>query len=484
MLDPPELHARARAATNAGRHVEAARWARRGLERVPEPPTRARLLGTLAYAEAELGHLEPAEALCDEALALDGIDPEVRGTVHGQRAVVRLRRGRRAAALADFNAAIRLLSADHQALGRNLLNRGNLHLETGQAAKALADFEQAVVESDAAGQAGQAAKARHNAGYAAFLLGDHVRALTDMDAVAGHFAAQSPAARAIGLQDRAEVLAAAGLRDDAVAHLRQAVALFHTARARRAEASGLVVLARLLALEDPREGLRLARRAAASFATMGADTARLRADAMAAVCAHAAGLRRVGDAPALIAELRDHGLSTEAGELTLAHCSRLLAEGRLEEARALVLPRFTRTHPDPWAAAIAAERQAALGQRGRALASVRSSLEALHTLQASVGSLELQTSMSQALTRLGRLGLRLALDRGDPALVLEWSERTRAASSATTRSAWPRPCCTRGRGRFSPRRRPWPTRTPPASCPICTPASPLAFPPRTPSLRA
>lgn len=428
MLDPPELHARARAATNAGRHVEAVRWARRGLERAPDPLTRARLLGTLAYAEAELGHLEQAEARCDEAIALDGIDPEARGTVHGQRAVVRLRRGRRTEALADFNAAIRLLSADHQALGRNLLNRGNLHLETGQAAKALADFEQAVLESDAAGQVGQAAKARHNAGYAAFLLGDHVRALVDMDAVAGHFVDQSPAARAIGLQDRAEVLAAAGLRDDALADLRQAVALFRTARARRAEASGLVVLARLLATEDPREGLRLARRASARFAAMGADTARLRADAMAALCAHAARAR-VGDTPALIDALRAQGLATEAGELTLVHCARLLAQGRLEEARALPLPRFTRAHPDPWVAAIRAERQAALGHRGRALASVRASLDALHTLQASIGSLELQTSMSRALTRLGRLGLRLALDRGDPALVLEWSERTRAASS-------------------------------------------------------
>lgn len=429
MDDPHALHHRARAATNAGRYVEAAALARRGLARAPEPLVRARLLGTLAYAEAELGRLDLAESLVDEALEVPGVDAESRGTTHGQRAVVRLRQGRRADAMSDFNAAIRLLSGDHAALGRNLLNRGNLHLETGHAARALADFERAVVESEAAGLAGPAAKARHNAGYAAFLLGDHVRALTDMDAVAGHFAAQSPAARAIGLQDRAEVLAAAGLTDDAIADLRSAIALFRVARARRAEAAALVVLARLLAADDPREGLRVARRASARFAAMGADGARLRADAVAALCAHAAGLRRVPDAVALIAELRRHGLADEAARLTLAHCSRLLARGRLDEAQALRLPRFTRTRPDPWVAATTAERQVALGRRSRALASLRAGLDALHALQASIGSLELQTSMSGALTRLGRLGLRLALDRRDPALVLEWSERTRAASS-------------------------------------------------------
>ena len=135
MLTSEELHARARLATNAGRHVQAASWLRRALGRPCEAPLRARLLTTLAYAEVELGHLDLADSLCDEALALPGLDAETRGIVHGQRGVVALRRGDRDRALTEFGAAIRSGYTDHAAHGRNLLNRGNL-----AARRALADF--------------------------------------------------------------------------------------------------------------------------------------------------------------------------------------------------------------------------------------------------------------------------------------------------------------------------------------------------------
>ena len=60
MVGAAECHARARAATNSGQHTRASAWARRGLARDPSPVQRALLLTTLAYAEAELGHLEPS----------------------------------------------------------------------------------------------------------------------------------------------------------------------------------------------------------------------------------------------------------------------------------------------------------------------------------------------------------------------------------------------------------------------------------------
>ena len=428
MLDAAALQVRARAATNAGRHVQAAALARRGLDRGPDAALRARLLATLAYAESELGHLELAEELCTEALVLDGVDETTRGTVHGQRAVARLRRRRREAALADFGAAIRSLPGDRAALGRNLLNRGNLHLEAGDPRRALADFERAVVESDAAGEPGQGAKARHNAGYAAFLLGDHVRALASMDAVA-HALAESPTMQAIGLQDRAEVLAAAGLTEDAIADLRHAVALFRAGRARRAEASAQLVLARTLVVDDPRTALRLARTASARFAAMGAELSQLRADALAAAAARSARLRTVPDIAPLTNALRQRGLDLEAGSLAIAECSWLLARGRLGEAATVRLPRSSRRRPDAWAAYVTAERQAALGRRTAALATVRRALDDLHAVRSGLGSLELQTSLSGAADHLGRLGLGLALRHSDPGLVLEWSERTRAASS-------------------------------------------------------
>ncbi|WP_232549976.1 CHAT domain-containing protein [Propioniciclava soli] len=429
MLGAAELHARARTATNAGHHTRACSWARQGLERHPTPVERALLLTTLAYAEAELGHLDLADGLCRDALALAGVDDHTRGTAHGQRAVVLLRLGLPSDALAEFSSAIRTLAADDEALGRNLLNRGNLRLEAADARRALVDFERAAAHAERTGNASLLAKARHNAGYAAFLLGDHVRALTAMDSVASFFAGQAPALHAVWLQDRAEVLAAAGLRDDAVADLRRAIDQFRAGRARRAAASAELLLARLVVTDDPAEGLRLARHAASRFAAMGADLSRLRADAAAAVCACAAGRRRLPDVERLLAELRARGLADEARRLAIAWCGWLLAQGRLTEARRVPLPPSTPRRYEPWAAAVAAQRQIALGRRADALRTLRTTLDGVQALASTLGSLELQTSLSGALTRLGQLGLSVALARPDVDLVLEWSERTRAASS-------------------------------------------------------
>ncbi|MFP5415420.1 MAG: CHAT domain-containing protein [Actinomycetes bacterium] len=431
MLTPEELHARARTATNAGRHVHAATLLRRALTLPCETPLRARLLTTLAYAEVELGHLELAESLCDEALALGGLDAETRGVIHGQRGVVALRRGNRDRALADFGAAIRSLAKDHAALGRNLLNRGNLYLETGHARRALADFERAVVESEFAGPdaAGQAAKARHNAGYAHFLLGDIVRALRAMDTVSEYLSKQSHTSLAVCLQDRAEVLAAAGLITQAVADLRRAIEEFHAGGARRAEASAMLVLARLLITEDPEAGLALARRASRRFTAMGADLARLSAEAVVAISLRAAGRTTVPEAEALAMELRQRGLHDDADQLTVAACGWLVANGRLDEARTVPLPRSAPLRTRLWTAYVAATRDAALGRRARALDRLRHALDSAHSLKASLGSLELQTSSTRGLATVGQFGLTLALQRRNPELVLEWSERARAASS-------------------------------------------------------
>ena len=390
---------------------------------------RARVLATLAYAEAELGHLDLAERLCTEALDMPGTDAETCGIVHGQLAVVLLRQGERERALAEFTTAIRSLSTDHAALGRNLLNRGNLHLDTGSPRRALADFQRAMVEAEQAGLRDQAAKAQHNAGYAWFLLGDHVRALHAMDAVAGYLSSQSPAQQAVCLSDRAEVLVAVGLHDEAVADLTKAIALFRAAGARRAAAAAMLVLARHYASEQPTKGLALARAAARRFAAMGSEVGRLRAEALVAVCLRGSGRRRVPPVADLAATLADRGLRQESDMLKLAACAWLLERGRLTEAAEVPLPRSTTARPDLWAAAVAAHRDMSLGRPGRALGKIQRALDAGHALKATLGSLELQASDAGAPAYLGRLGLRIALAKDDPELVLEWSERARAASS-------------------------------------------------------
>lgn len=429
MLPASELHARARADTNAGRHARAATQLRRALARTDDPDQTARILATLAYAEAELGHLDLAEDLCDRALALPGADAETRGVVHGQRGVVALRRGRTDDALADFDHAIASLRTDQAALGRNLLNRSNLHLEVGAPRRALADAELALAASERADLPRQAAKARHNVGYAAYLLGDPIRALTEMDAVAAYLSGLSPTSEAICLQDRAEVLASVGLHDDAVADLTRAIALLRATSARRPTASALKVLAGQLVLTDPAEGLRLARNASRRFAAMGAELGRLRAETLVAVCLRVLGRTHVPDAEPLMQQLTERGLSEEAGTLALAACGWLLEQGRLDEAAQVPLPRANPRRPDLWAALVAARRDAAFGRRAKALARAERALDGAQALKASLGSLEVQASLATAADRLGRLGVGLALARRDPELVFAWSERARAASS-------------------------------------------------------
>lgn len=115
--------------------------------------------------------------------------------------------------------------------------------------------------------------------------------------------------------------------------------------------------------------------------------------------------------------------------LKLAACAWLVERGRLTEAAEVPLPRSTTARPDLWASAVAAHRDMSLGRPGRALGKIRRALDAAHALKASLGSLELQASDAGAPAHLGRLGLRIALAQGGPELVLEWSERARAASS-------------------------------------------------------
>ena len=84
------------------------------------------------------------------------------------------------------------------------------------------DFAAAMADFERAGLLSEVPKAQHNLGYAAFLQGDLVSALRDMEEAGRGFPASSPVLQAISQQDRAEVLMAAGLTRRGLAALDEA----------------------------------------------------------------------------------------------------------------------------------------------------------------------------------------------------------------------------------------------------------------------
>ncbi|MEJ7741119.1 MAG: hypothetical protein WKF73_00425 [Nocardioidaceae bacterium] len=106
------------------------------------------------------------------------------------------------------------------------LNRGNVHLQQGRATSALADFEAAARFASVAELPVQHAKAEYNLGYTNLLRGDLVTALRLMDKASLELDCLSPFNRAVGQLDKAEVLVASGMIDEAAESLRQAAQAF------------------------------------------------------------------------------------------------------------------------------------------------------------------------------------------------------------------------------------------------------------------
>ncbi|WP_157551269.1 CHAT domain-containing protein, partial [Nocardioides jensenii] len=75
------------------------------------------------------------------------------------------------------------------------------------------------------------------------------------------------------------------------------------------------------------------------------------------------------------------------------------------------------------------ELATAQGRVTSALQQVRAGVSELHAWQSTFGSLDLQTAVVGQGRRLAVLGLRLAVDSGDPAVLYEWSERGRMLAS-------------------------------------------------------
>ena len=273
-------------------------------------------------------------------------------------------------------------------------------------------------------------------GYAAFVQGDLVSALRDMEEAGHNLPASSPVLRAISQQDRAEVLMAAGLTRQGLAALDEAARTLgqHRLNQRRGEAE--LTIARAALARDPGRALVAARAARGRFDRARTPALRLKAQAL----VHGAEVRLGRTRPSLVpggddlaAQLDTLELRWWAIDIRLDTALVVLRRGDHDEARRrLRALRVPRTAPlavrlrDRDVRAALAERS---GRPSAALGELRRGLADLHEWQSSFGSLDLQTMVTGHGRRLAVRGLRVASRSRSPRVLFEWSERARMLAS-------------------------------------------------------
>ena len=437
MLSAAELHRRALVEGEASRYGRARSLLLKALDRHPADEVQARIELSLAYVESERGSVDDGLHQCERALRHRELTDQFRALVRSQQGLLLMRAGRGVEALQAFTVAESGLVDQSEPLTRLFLNRGNVHLQLGDVERARGDFERAVLEAQRVPAPVLRAKAEHNLGYVELLTGDIPAALRRMDEARPDLEPLSAAMVAMINQDRAEVLVAAGLTEDAVVVLRSAVGALGSRSLRQQQAEAELVLARLLLMtDDLTEARRVARQAARRFRSRGSDVWALRADLI-ALGADLASRRRIRDieedAAALEDALNKNGLRDDARVAALLATQASVRSDDLESATAR-LRRVRVADSSPMATRMLARQvraELALRQHRRsvALRHVRDGIADLHSWQSSFGSLDLQTSLVGHGQELAGLGLSMAVDDGRPEVVFEWFERARALAS-------------------------------------------------------
>lgn len=301
---------------------------------------------------------------------------------------------------------------------------------------ALPDFERAEHHFRQVDNEYLSAKAAHNVGYVRLLEGDLVGALQSMDAAHPHLVSDGAVMEAVINQDRAEALIAAGLITEGRRLLRDAAGTFRREKLHRYQADAELVLARTLVLADPGAALKSARIARKLFEHLGSRAWVIRAQAV--IVAAEVELGRLGPAlvrrsDALAAELDEQGLRWGADQVRLQAARVMVRRQSYADARR----RVDTVRPSSQAPlgvrllsrTVRAELARAQGRNATALQHIRAGVGDLHAWQSTFGSLDLQTGVVGQGRRLAVLGLRLAVEAEDPAVLYEWSERGRMLTS-------------------------------------------------------
>jgi tetratricopeptide (TPR) repeat protein len=391
---------------------------------------------TLVVILADLGNTDGA--LAEVALAdsvLTGLD---RARLRVNLGLVLGRIGRSAEALEALDASQPVLAAygdaRWEAIALNL--RGIIHVYRGAGQPAQSDLLRAARLTEDGGYGLINAMVLGNLGFAAHRAGDLPSALFWFDAAIERFAEiDKPVAPM--LVDRAEALLTAGLGTEAHTSLRKAIAEQELSGFRYDRAEYHLAWARAaLADGDPAVAEQAARTARGMFGRQRraawADLARY----VEASARFATGER----SPALLKTAVELGDRMDAAKWPVAPLEARLLAGRVaaalnrrEQALALfdqVARHRNRREVEIRALAWHAHALHALsaGRPSSAERALQAALRVHAENNAVLGATDLRAHAAARGEELAKLGLRLALERGDARAVLRWAETWRAAS--------------------------------------------------------
>ena len=387
----------------------------------------ARVLLCLSFPTAYQGRLAAGLRLLDRAdeLLTGDLDRGLHGSVAAQRGVLLVYAGRVEDALRQLDRAVTL--AEHATADtriRTWMNRAETLRLLGRLRPAQTDLGAALALARETGDRELELQATHNLGQVTFLAGDLPRALALMPEVAD---LQTPYEQGVVGSERAQVLLAAGLTDDADQALVEACTALATtdygqllgeAELTRAEAS--------LVKGDAATAEALARTAAKRFDAEG--NGRLRAQA-ALVELRAQFAQRAGPANGqfrarqLAAELDRHGLVDAARSARL-----LAAEADLDGALDVTVRRGEPIALRLHVRLVRAQGAFRAGDRTRGRREARTGLAELAAYRSGLGSLDLQTASAAHGVALARLAVAEELVAGRADRILDWLERVRSVA--------------------------------------------------------
>ncbi|MEO3855282.1 CHAT domain-containing protein [Acrocarpospora sp. B8E8] len=387
----------------------------------------------LAFVWCVLGRIEQAMAEIDGALP--DLDAVGRARAEAQRGVIFNHLKRSDDALGCYRAALPVLrrAGDRLWLQRVLCNRGVAHGYRHEFGAAETDLHKAAAICRELGLSLSLAIVQQNLGWVSALRGEVPTALRQLDLAEERFRDLDTHQLCWTLADRTELLLSAGLIAEARMAGEEAVAQF-TARNREIGLpEARLLLARIAYLEGDHAGsAREARDAVTGFQRQGRSEW--------AVLACFVELRSVlasGAAVTLEAMERCAGELVEAGWPGPEVEARMLAAGLAADCgqharaqRQLALAGRNRHRGPAILRARAWHAEALLrlarGNRRGAKVAIRTALGVHDDHRATLGATDLRAHASRYRMEVAELGLRLALDGGDPADLLSWAEQGRA----------------------------------------------------------
>ena len=390
-----------------------------------------------ALALAYAGRMTAAHADLDRAAAvLSGTEL---AKVEFQRANVLQIQGQLEQAEERFDQALPLLRKDGALAPLAILhnNRGLIRSRRGSLTRAEADLRQAVTLYQELGHLAAAAEASGNLGLVAARRGDLLGALDHFDAADRLAEKADDAVDAIGLLDRAEALLSGRLLTEARETAERAIVEQEKRGLSAYLAEARLVLARI-ALYDGDYALAREQAAgsAAAFAQQHRPSYRALAEELRIHAAWRGGERTpelLAAARRTAAALDRNGWLVAATDAHLVAAQVAVALNRPAVARRELAGLGAPRRGDPAALRSRAYYARALlclldGDRTGAAAALRAGMAVLERLRRDLGGTETRAHAAGHATDLATLGLRLAVDSGDPLQVLRWAERWRAST--------------------------------------------------------